>query len=174
MGAGGAGRGRGAEAVVGVTVGVRGAERGVRVREGHAGFTGCQVSTVQPPVVDAACNQRSCYHSKFERPVAADAAGESSSTITSSASLVELTPTTTTEQMTDPAPNMLVKQASDGLTSINEVAVEVIPASTLAKRQSTSKWKMTLDTDTEIHNRADERRQNIVKGHRFFHARRPP
>uniref|UniRef100_A0A7S0E4Z8 EF-hand domain-containing protein n=1 Tax=Phaeocystis antarctica TaxID=33657 RepID=A0A7S0E4Z8_9EUKA len=71
--------------------------------------------------------------------------------------------------MTDPAPNMLVKQASDGLTSINEVAVEVIPASTLAKRQSTSKWKMTLDTDTEIHNRADERRQNIVKGHRFFH-----
>ena len=76
--------------------------------------------------------------------------------------------------MTDPAPNMLVKQASDGLTSINEVAVEVIPASTLTKRQSTSKWKMTLDTDTEIHNRADERRQNIVKGHRFFHARRPP
>ena len=62
-------------------------------------------------------------------------------------------------------------EASGGLPSVEEVP----PAHSVGRgRQTTFSWKKTLETDSETHDRAAERRQNINQGQRFYHARCPP
>ena len=63
------------------------------------------------------------------------------------------------------------QEAGDKLSSVIEVAVEAIPASSSVARQSTVAWKKTLETNKEIHYRAAERRQKINTGHRVYHVR---
>lgn len=57
-------------------------------------------------------------------------------------------------------------EASGGLPSVEEVP----PAHSVGRgRQTTFSWKKTLETDSETHDRAAERRQNINQGQRFYH-----